>query len=450
MTPLQGMFSRAAREERPVRRANGELAVQGPVVDTMFRFPATETMMGDAGSERLLRVIKSFSPSQPTRDISQFAGRGEILSQVIAAIEEHRNHLVLFGGRGSGKTSLTLALLSVARQAGYHCAYLSCSRESTVESIFRSALADLSIRHDHQFDPRNEAADASLSFNSLVPSGNLTPQALADVLARIRGTRLLVALDEFDRNENPTLTRDVTEIMKALSDRDIPVQIVIVGVGEVVDNLVGEHASIARVLYVVRLGSMSDEQIRDVLRVASHFAEVQISPDVVETIVNIAHGRPHIARLAGLKAAKMALTRNSTRVDMQDFDAGCDELMGYLDTAGFGAARRLIGESSPDMPLFRAMLQCRRDPSDRFTADDLLEALPPSHAGKSRQEVERALNVIASSDFGLLEVSEGPIRLYHFVDPRAELCVSMICGRAATPPTAWTGSETGALDGLVR
>lgn len=428
----QSRFASVRREQLPDsvqardRRFPGELDD-----DATFRFLASDNMLGDAGSEKLLRAIKSFAPSQPTQSIAQFAGRANVLTQVITAIEEHRNHLVLFGGRGTGKTSLALAMSSVARRVGYHCSYVSCTRESTIDSIFRSALSELPIRYDQQFDPRSEDVDPNLSFEALAPQGEMSPQVLADVLARIRSTRLLIVIDEFDRNENPTLTRDLTEIMKVLSDRAIPVQIVIVGVGDVVDNLVGEHSSIARVLYIVRLTSMSDQQIRETLALASKHADVQMRPDVMEAIVGISYGRPYIARLVGLKATKMSLLRGSAFVEMEDFRSGTEELLGYLDSAGFGHAGHFIRASAANASLFVAMLKCKRDSSDRFAVSDVCDVLSKQATGFDVfQGVKQAVDLLASPEFGLLTLTADPVPLYQFVDPRAELCISILCGRA--------------------
>lgn len=418
-----------------------------------FRFPASENLISDIGNEKLLRVIKAFAPSQPTQSVAQFAGRLETLSNVVVAIEEHRNHLVLFGGRGTGKTSLALALSSVAKRVGYQCAYISCTRESTAESVFRSALAELSIRFDQYFDPRAEDVDPSLTFEALCPEGHLTPQMLTDILSRIRGTRLLVVIDEFDRNENPTLTRDLTEIMKVVSDRAIPVQIVIVGVGDVVDNLVGEHSSIARVLYVVRLSNMSSEQIRDTLAVASKLAGISMQPSVVNAIIGVAYGRPYVARLVGLKAAKFAVLRGSDVVEMQDFESGADELLTYLASAGFSLASQLLQQADINIHLLMAILSCKRDASDRFGVGDVVAALPPSVQGRHQPEaVQRALDIISAPQFGLLHlVSTGP-NLYQFNDPRAELSMSIVCSRAlrasqSAAPAPRAAPELGSAQG---
>lgn len=440
----QKLTGAAALPKPPRGPVSGHMGGRRPLHDTRliedagnFRFPASDHLIGDFASEQLFKVIKAFAPSQPTQDISQFAGRHDMLENVIAAIEEHRNHLVLFGGRGTGKTSLAFAISLNARQAGYHCAYISCSRESTLESIFRSALAELPIRFDQHFDPRAEGADPTLAFESLVPEGGVTPQALVDLLARIRGTRLLLVIDEYDRNESPTLTRDLTEIIKVVSDRAIPVQVVIVGVGDVVDNLVGEHSSIARVLYAVRLSNMTNPQIRDILAVASQAAGVVLSPDATEAIVSIAYGRPYIARLVGLKTAKMALLRKAEIAGLEDFYAGTDELINYLSSAGFGRANRFVAESPRLKPFFVSILSCRRDAADRFTAADVAAALSEAGDPSDRTEaVQQALDMISSPDFGLLNVHPGPRAMYQFVDPRAELCVSILCSRMTEAQTA--------------
>ncbi len=228
MTGFRDLWQKLTGASAPARRS------QGPVLGQMgdrkplrngrrleeagnFRFPASEHLIGDLANEQLFKVIKAFAPSQPTQEISQFAGRNDMLENVIAALEEHRNHLVLFGGRGTGKTSLAFAISVNARQAVTTAPTSPAAVRARSRSIFRSALVELPIRFDQYFDPRAEGADPTVTFESLVPDGTVTPQALVDVLARIRGTRLLLVIDEFDRNENATLTRDLTEIIKVVS-----------------------------------------------------------------------------------------------------------------------------------------------------------------------------------------------------------------------------------------
>jgi AAA ATPase domain len=394
-----------------------------------FHFSASEKMAGFGSDERLLRAIKAFSPSQPILSISEFAGRGQLLQQLITAIEEHRNHLVLYGGRGNGKTSIAMALLSAARRAGYHCAYTSCSRESNLHSIFSSALADLSVRFDVHFDPRQHAEDAEITFSRLLPPPPVTPLELADTLARIRGTRLLVVIDEFDRNENVSLTRDLTEIMKVLSDRAINCQIVLVGVGDVAENLVGEHASVARVLYPVRISAMSAKEIRDTVAMAAHHAGIKFSEATYSAIENVALGRPYIARLTGLKAAKVALMRGSLLVEAADFYEGLADLKAYLISAGFAQIDAIVQASSASLRTFDAILRCHRDAADYFTAADIREAIDNvSDPREFTSAIVRLLEQLTAPECGVLlhdTRPDGTMR-FKFIDPRAELLVSIV------------------------
>src|SRR5688572_20504882 len=56
-----------------------------------------------------------FTPTQPVTQRSRFAGRLGLLARLISIIEEQRSHVVVYGERGIGKTSLMHILADVAR-----------------------------------------------------------------------------------------------------------------------------------------------------------------------------------------------------------------------------------------------------------------------------------------------------------------------------------------------
>lgn len=436
LSRIRGRGGEAEPPQHPARENVRRMPVAGrsnrPPEETVgFHFGASDRIVGIGNDERLHRAVKAFAPSQPVLDVAEFAGRHTLLQQLVTAVEEHRNHLVIFGGRGTGKTSIAMALLSVARRAGYTCAYTSCGRDNSLHAIFASALANLSIRYDERFDPRDEDASASATFADLLHD-QISVQELIDVLARIRGTRLLVVIDEFDRNENPTLTRDMTETMKVLSDRAINCQVVIVGVGNVSDTLVGEHASVARALFPARITAMGTDEIRDTIHVAARNAGVEFAPDVVDTMTTLASGRPFTARLIGLKAAKIALLRDSRHVVAADLDIGVSELLTYLVSAGFGEIERLARSSSLSLVVFSAILSCHRDAFDRFSPADVAEALTSFAPQRDMTApISNLLGLMASPEFGVLLAEPGDgTTLYRFSDPRAEILVSLTCWRA--------------------
>src|SRR3569832_199972 len=54
----------------------------------------------DAQARARMKLLEAFTPSQPVGDRKRFAGRTEILTHLIRAIEEQRLHTVLYGSRG--------------------------------------------------------------------------------------------------------------------------------------------------------------------------------------------------------------------------------------------------------------------------------------------------------------------------------------------------------------
>ena len=84
---------------------------------------------------------EAFTPTRPKQEVnSLFVGRLNTLRRIIAAIEEERAHVVLFGDRGRGKTSLANAIQQIASQAGYFTLKLTCSAELSFEDVFRNFL----------------------------------------------------------------------------------------------------------------------------------------------------------------------------------------------------------------------------------------------------------------------------------------------------------------------
>src|SRR6202042_2686771 len=99
-------------------------------------------------------------------------------------IEEERAHVVIYGERGSGKTSLANVIGATAEQAGYLVRRFACSSELSFEEIFRSFLKRV---------PAGAPADgigASRiqgveSLEALLPRGAFGPPELIEVLERI-------------------------------------------------------------------------------------------------------------------------------------------------------------------------------------------------------------------------------------------------------------------------
>src|SRR3982751_1361453 len=72
--------------------------------------------------ERMAQIARAFSPSAPI-DRRAFAGRVAQITDVINACTQRGQHVVIFGERGAGKTSLANALVHML---GSRFATLAC------------------------------------------------------------------------------------------------------------------------------------------------------------------------------------------------------------------------------------------------------------------------------------------------------------------------------------
>ncbi len=259
----------------------------------------------------------AFTPTMPRGFGPLFVGREAYLHRLMAAVRDERAHVVLYGDRGVGKTSLTNAFGELSRRAGYLVLRRSCGISTTYDGLFRGVL------------------DGAAPRAVTPPAGGyrlpLEPDQVVDALAGYRGGRLIVVIDEYDRVEDERLRSHIAETIKSLSDRAAPVAFVIVGVSASLTDLLGRHPSIQRNVVGVHLAPMSDTEIRRVIDVGARAADIDFAPDVVLMIASLARGMPYYAHSLCLFATRAAATRESRVVTQADLHAAITDLLGAQD-----------------------------------------------------------------------------------------------------------------------
>lgn len=263
---------------------------------------------------------EAFTPTRPKQQLNGlFIGRNDTLRRIISAIEEERAHVILYGDRGRGKTSVANAIEKIAGQAGYLSLKLTCSGELSFEDIFRHFLKKIPSTYyrsalDNPFAARRNFA----SLNELLPDGTFSVTELNEVLSGIHATHVLLILDEYDRVQDEDFRNKLAELFKNLTDSSIPVTLLVVGVAENLDQLLGKHPSIQRSLVPVHLPLMTDQEIGRLIQAGAQNAGIEFAPDVVRRIAEFVRGLPYYAQLLGLHAARSAVSRGSKLVERPD------------------------------------------------------------------------------------------------------------------------------------
>ena len=93
----------------------------------------------------------------------------------INAIEQQRVHVVIYGERGIGKTSLAHVFADTAREARYLVLYGSCGTDGRFDDIFRTFASKIPMLYHRSVLPTTVEVEAGTFFDSLLPEGTFGP-----------------------------------------------------------------------------------------------------------------------------------------------------------------------------------------------------------------------------------------------------------------------------------
>jgi Cdc6-like AAA superfamily ATPase len=336
------------------------------------------------------KLRHAFTPSQPVADRRMFAGRDGVLTTIIRSIEDQRLHVVLYGERGIGKTSLLHMLTQAASEARYIVVYTSCGANSTFNETFRAAAADIPLLFHSGFAPTTAEAEKGASLADLLPIEPLSPRKFGDLCAKLTGTRVLIILDEFDRCESGAFRRDIAELIKNLSDRLGRVQLVLAGVAADLTELVEHIPSIRRNIYALNVPKMTDAEI--LLLVANGEREAGLTFDTHASafVVAVASGSPYIASLLCHHAGHVALDQGRSTVLSSDVSSAVEraltEFRGRIAKPAQAHIRRLFEQGRGEAMAMAARSSLASDGA--FTVSDL-QALNSVDARKAQAVVDQ-------------------------------------------------------------
>ncbi|WP_435083400.1 AAA family ATPase [Gordonia hongkongensis] len=276
----------------------------------------------------ILRTI--FRPSAPTEDREMFKGRTRELAGVISSVQQLGQHVIVYGERGVGKTSLAYMARDVFREASAElglCVRLACGNDDDFASIWKKLTARLQEAADVAPHDLQERLTAVIDkYDDIVTMENtIGPDNVARGLKVISNSvPLVVILDEFDRLGAWDDTVMFADLIKMLSDDLVSCTVFIVGVADNVAGLLSGHASIDRALRQVYMPRMNDVELASV--VTGGFdqfrersgAEISLDDDVVDAIVRLSQGFPYYTHLLAASLGELALRNHKHAISSLD------------------------------------------------------------------------------------------------------------------------------------
>ncbi len=323
---------------------------------------------GDAvASTRIFyRAGQVFRPAAPITTQELFSGRVPQITRVIDAISSPGQHVIIYGERGVGKTSLANILSPTLESLGSPHVFskINCDSSDSFASLWRKSLQEISfVQRQPPIGFEKADLEQLRSLGELLES-DVSPNSIKKILQSF--PNLIFIFDEFDR-----ISRDqaaiFTDLIKTLSDYTVPTTAVLVGVADTVENLLADHHSIDRALIQIPMPRMNEDESREILTKAAQELSIKYLDEAAERIVKLSQGLPHYVHLMGLHAVRAAVQRGSLTVTEADLETGLRDALENVSHSIKKETHRATSSVRNDALFDEVLLACALAPKDELS-----------------------------------------------------------------------------------
>jgi hypothetical protein len=274
------------------------------------------------------RLSKAFTPHRPI-DLPEFlSGRLPLLYRAMDAVNTEGLHLVLFGDRGTGKTSIARVLAynvqEPERQDGRRAILVSCTSSDDFASIWRKVVQEILVAQRQL----GFVQDATASVIGRLDAEDAPLDNPNDIRLFVKSlpNPSVIVIDEFDRlPPGHETTRLMADTIKLFADTNARSSLVVVGVAESLGDLIAEHESIARNIAQLYVELMTLEELEEIVQKGFGRSGLDFEKGVDRLIARWSQGYPHYTHLLGLWSGRRALgtgrltvTENDVREAVED------------------------------------------------------------------------------------------------------------------------------------
>lgn len=309
-------------------------------------------------------INEAFSPTHEISDPEKFVGRYEEIESLILGLSTESSFLSIFGLRGIGKSSIAkqikliaegdktlttlLSLNHLLPRKGFDFMVhlVSCDDFIVdVKSLIKRILLgddknDSIFNHNNNGNKRviayKEKEKAFLGINAVLKAGidgedettyesRVTDDLIQEFKLALSTTQkdnqeksgLLILIDEFDILKNK---KGFASLVKTCSSKFI--KFGVIGIGESIEDLVEDHASVGRQINSVHVKPMADKELRLIINtaVSSLKNKIQFEEDVIIDIIKESEGFPYFVHLLGKESLLLAFKQQLNIVNHSIYD----------------------------------------------------------------------------------------------------------------------------------
>jgi Cdc6-like AAA superfamily ATPase len=325
------------------------------------------------------RISESFSPSAPIDQKALFAGRIQQFMDVATAVAQRGQHVILFGERGVGKTSLSTVISAAFKgQANtISSGTINCDQTMNFTSLWKKVFREL---------PAPEVSARGIGFtatSSYSTTGSLadflpaevTPDDVRHLLSKIGKT--IIVIDELDRIQDEKTTTLLADTVKTLSDHSVPTTLILVGVADSVTTLINEHQSVERALVQIRMPRMTLSELDEIVDKGVAHAQMTIEKRAKDKISSLSQGLPHYTHLLALHALQTAARRGSSNVTGTDVAAAIENALNKAQQSIINAYHRATSSQRENLypQVLLACAMAKPDSLGYFSSADVRDPM---------------------------------------------------------------------------
>jgi Cdc6-like AAA superfamily ATPase len=317
------------------------------------------------------RLGKAFTPAVPVSEETLFAGRLEQIRLIMNAVNQRGQHVIVYGERGVGKTSLANILSSRIGAAPGDPDVLTprvtCDTTDDFTSLWRKVFAQVDmIKKKRAPGFSNTLFEETKTATDVVPD-SIKPDDVRRLLTFVGDEQTTILIfDEFDRVTNPKVRRAVADTVKVLSDHDVPTTMILVGVADTVGELIAEHRSIERALVQIKMPRMAPNELIEILQLGTDYAGMSITDEAADAIARLSQGFPNYTHMLGLWAGHVAIDQRSVEIERAHLKPAVERAVANAQESLLEDYRRAVSSPQPDNLFSRVLLACALAEHDRF------------------------------------------------------------------------------------